>query len=416
MGLFSKRKLNQNASAKPKFVADYYPTSTAYVGIDSTAFACIDRIASEFAALNFGIYKTSDKQKVKNHSMYAVLKEPNLDERHYNFFYQSAIDYFNGGCFWLVRRYDGEVVSLFRMNPSEVKIARNQHSNKREFYYKGSVFTQRDVVFIPSRFNYNSLSGGMSIFDAVHSVFDTSQSIESYTQSSFTKGLLGKRIVIDVEGAFPNLDADTSKEIKDNFQKEYGGVNNAGRPILKKKGFEYSELGSVGTDNNATQLSENRKFQEREIAKVFGVPVELLNGFQDKSNLENTFVMFNEFALRPMASQFQEAINTLLDEQHYYFEFDYNGVMKVSLQQRIDAYSKQINNGLLSPNEARAKENLSPIEAGDNHFMPVNMMPLNDQTIEAYMAKQKNEIANGKDNSNPTDENAQHFGGGDDKQ
>jgi len=407
MGLFTKRKINLNAATQPKIVADFFPTSNPYLGIDSTAFACIDRIASEFASLNFGIFNINDKQKNKDHPLYAVLKEPNLDDRHYNFFYQSAIDYFNGGCFWLIRKYNGEVVSLFRLNPSDVTIERDVETNRRIFNYRGKILSQKEILYIPSRFGYSTQRGGQSIFEAIHSVFDTARNIETYTQRSFAKGILGKRTVIDVSGAFPDLDAATATKIKDNFQAEYGGVENAGRPILKKKGIEYSELGSNGSDNNATQLAENRKFQEREIAKVFGVPVELLNGFENSNNLENIFVLFNEFALRPMASQFQEVINELLNEQKYYFEFDYNGVYKVSLASRIDTEIKQINNGLLSIDEARALENRRPIEAGNTHFMPANMMPWDEETKKAYMAKQKNEAAKLGNND--------HFAGGDDK-
>lgn len=401
---FKKRTLNKQAKNPPANIFDFYSTSSAYIGTDGKSFSALDKIASEFAGLNYGIYDVKTRQKVKKNSLYAVLRQPNLDDRHFNFFYQSAIDYFNGGCFWYVVRINEEPVSLFRLNPAEVKLSRDSVTNRRLFLYRGNIYTSETVVYIPSRFDYSTRNGGSSIFSAVKSVFDTSRKLESFTQNSFTNGLLGKRTVIDIEGAYPNITVEQAKEIKDSFQREYSGAENAGRPILKKKGFEYSELGT-STDNKASELSENRKFQKEEVAEVFQLPTEW-------DDLERAFTLFNEFAVKPMATQFQEAINSLLDEERFYFEFDYNGLMKVSLTQRIDAEIKQINNGLLSIDEARALENRSPVEAGDCHFMPVNMMPWNEETKNAYMAKQKNEAQQ----TNPTDPDAQHFGGGDDKQ
>jgi hypothetical protein len=75
----------------------------------------------------------------------------------------------------------------------------------------------------------------------------------------------------------------------------------------------------------------------------------------------------------------------------------------------------------LSLNDVLAKENMQPIEAGDTHFMPVNMMPWNDEIKAAYMAKQKKEIAqtgdaSGGDVTDPTDPDTLHIPQGDDKQ
>lgn len=411
MRIFSKRKINKDASSYPKIARDYFSNALTFQGAEGTAFSCIDRIASEFAMLNFGIYNQSDKQRVKKHPLYSVLKEPNLDERHFNFFYQSAVDYFNGGAFWLIRRYQGEVISLFRLNPLQVQVTRDVNTNRRKFLYNGSEFTDRDIAYIPSRYGYSNLTGGSSIESAVPSVFQTSKSLELYTKKSYENGILGKRLVVDISG-LSNTPSDEQLEIlKSNMQKEYGGVENASRPLFKKKGIEYSELGA-NSDNRSAELSENRAIQKEQMSTLFGVAQSILEG---KNPNEMDFAIFSEFAIRPMATQFQEVINSLLDEDRFYFEFDYNGIMKVSLGQRVDSYIKQINNGILSLDEVRAKENLTPIDAGDTHFMPVNMMPWNSEIKDSYMAKQK-QVAQESQTNNPLDENTQHIPQGDDKQ
>lgn len=400
MALF-KRRINKEAVSRPRVAKDFGTGSTTlYGGIDATSFSNIDRIASEVAGLNYAIYDKETKQKVKDHSFYSVLKEPSLDERHFNFFYQSVKDYFNGGVFWLVRRYQGEVVSLFRLNPKDVKVQRNSYSRRREFVHAGIVYSDRDVVFIPSRFYYSTSNGSLSLFESIPSVFKTTEKLDRFAQKSFDNGI-GKRLQVDISG-LGDLTDEQITELKANFNAEYTGIENASKSLFKKKGIEFSEIGSGG-DNRAAELAENRKLQKELVDTVFQVP-------KEQNDIERYFTMLNQFAIRPIAIQFQEAINSLLDEDYYYFEFDYNGLMKVSLTQRIDALNKQIQGGQISLNEARALENRAPIEAGDTFFMPANMMPWNEDTKKAYMAKQK-QISN-----DPTDPNTQHIPQGDDKQ
>ena len=44
---------------------------------------------------------------------------------------------------------------------------------------------------------------------------------------------------------------------------------------------------------------------------------------------------------------------------------------------------------MLSVNEIRSKENLTPIEAGDYHFVPANLLPLTEENVSAILAKSK---------------------------
>lgn len=84
MGIFN-RKANKNAQSKPQIVTDYYNSNTWLQGATGTSFSCLDRIASEFALLNFSIYDVETRQKVKKHPLYSLIKQPNLEDFHFNF-------------------------------------------------------------------------------------------------------------------------------------------------------------------------------------------------------------------------------------------------------------------------------------------------------------------------------------------
>lgn len=374
-------------------------------GGDSVAVPCIDRIACEVASLSGHVHGT-DGRPLRGHWMEDLFRNPSGREGHFLFFYQSVVDYFHGGIVWVKSYSGGRVSALTRVPCGDVTLSADGRGGF-VFHIGGKAFTQEQVVYIPCRMGYSAKSGGRSVFSFMRELFETAGSVEAFARNSFRNGAGGRRLVMDVSGAFPDCTPQQARELKTTFRRENCGIENAGNLLLKKKGIEYSTV-DVGpsADNQAAELSKVRGFQRQEVASLFGVPLEILNA--SGGDLENLFVFFSEFGVRPVATQIQEALNGLIMETHgrAYFEFDYNGIMKVSLNSRVEAYRKQIASGLLSPNEARRKENLDAIEAGDTYFVPVNYMPLTEETVEAYMAKQKAEIA----------ASDQHFPGGDDKQ
>ena len=411
--IFKRSNPNPKAQERPQDLRDFRHASAKLTGRDSTSFATIDRIAGEFAGLSYGIYNKRTNKEVPNHPLYAVLARPNMEDLHFNFFYQSIVDYYNGGILW--KRglgTEGQLVSLFRLSPSEVTVTRDQFTRERIFLHNGKRYTDKEILYIPSRFDYSTVNGGTSIFKAANAAFDTVHKLDNYTNSAFDKGISGKRLIIDISNALPDATKEQIDELRSDYTATYAGPENAGKPLFKKKGMEYSEIGQ-NADNRAATLIENREFQEHEIANIFAFPGELLTGKSANLDIENLFTLLTEFAIKPLAIQLQESINLLI-EDNCYFKFNFHGLLKVALSKRVDAYAKQIGNGILSPNEVREKENLPPIEAGDNFFMPANLMPLNDETINAYMAKQKltAQGLNGKGG----DDSDQHSPAGDDKQ
>ena len=350
--IFKRSNPNPKAQERPQDLRDFRHASAKLTGRDSTSFATIDRIAGEFAGLSYGIYNKRTNKEVSNHPLYAVLARPNMEDLHFNFFYQSIVDYYNGGILW--KRglgTEGQLVSLFRLSPSEVTVTRDQFTRERIFLHNGHRYTDEDVLYIPSRFDYSTINGGSSIFKAANAAFDTAHKLDNYTNSAFDKGISGKRLVIDISNALPDATKEQIDELRSDYPATYAGPENAGKPLFKKKGMEYSEIGQ-NADNRAATLIENREFQEHEIANIFAFPGELLTGKSANLDIENLFTLLTEFAIKPLAIQLQESINLLI-EDNCYFKFNFHGLLKVALSKRVDAYAKQIGNGILSPNEVR---------------------------------------------------------------
>jgi HK97 family phage portal protein len=379
-----KRKNEKAKSVQKVFSSG----SDVITGKDATSFAAIDLICSSFAGLSGSFFNKKTKKEIKDHSLYSLVNEPNFDETKFQFFYHSAKDYYNGNVYWYKYDSNGETISLFRLNPVKVRVKRNSE-NQKIFMYEGNEYDYRKVLHIPSRYGYDGLIG-KSIFVECNQIFSNASELDAYINNSFNNSI-GNRLIIDITKELPSATDEQIEQLRNKFLQNYTGIKNAGRPLIKSGKIGYEKIETDFKDNRANQLVENRQFQESEIAKLFGISLELLKGGKI-DNLENLYTIFIENAIRPLAASFEQSINKLIpfnERPNMYFEYSYNSLLKTSIEARVEAYSKQIVNGILSPNEIRRKENLDEIEAGDTHFIQSNLMPIRKDVIDAYMAGAK---------------------------
>jgi HK97 family phage portal protein len=405
---FFKRK-NARAETIQKIFSS---NSDMVTGRDSTSFAAMDLICSSFANLSGSFFDKRTRQTLKEHDLYELISWPNFDETKFQFFYSSAKDYFNGNVYWYkFTDGSGAVTSLFRLNPNSVFVHRDMN-NRKVFTYVGKEYDYRKILHIPSRFGYDGLVG-KSVFDECRKIFSNASELDEFINNSFNNSI-GNRLVIDITKEYPNATEEQIQQLRNKFLQNYSGVRNAGRPLIKSGKINYEKIETDYKDNRANQLVENREFQEREVAKLFGVPLPLLKG-TESTNIESLYTIFIENAIRPLATSFEQAINRLIpfgERAAVYFEYSYNSLLKTSLQTRIDTYSKQITNGILMPNEVRRKENLPAVgeRAGDTLYIQANLLPLRDEVVDAYMANSRLKLEEIENREN------EHEAVGDDKQ
>jgi len=361
------------------------------LGRDATSWAAIDMIASSMANLTGNFYNRRTRQALpSNHTLHDLLEWPNADETKFQFMYSSVVDYFeHGNVYWYkYANEEGIITSLFRIDPAKITLKRNG-MNQKVFAYNGNEYKSDKILHIPSRYSYDGLKG-KSIFSECDNIFRLSNELDDFVNNSFSNSV-GNRLIIDISKFIEDASKEDIRDIKADFMQNYTGIRNAGRPLVKHNGIEYDNIETKTPTNQASQLLENRQHQEKEIAKLFGIPLTLLNG-SETSNVESIYTLYIESAIRPLATQFEQAMNRLIfshQRSRLYFEYSFNSLMKTSLNDRIAAYSRQMQIGILSINEIRAKENLPPIEAGDTHWINTNLMPVTPEIRDSYMSKAK---------------------------
>ena len=171
------------------------------------------------------------------------------------------------------------------------------------------------------------------------------------------------------------LAPETLKRLRDSFAAAHAGGANSGQTLILEDGMDFEALQFNSVD---LQFLEMRRHQVAEIARVFRVPLHLLQDLERAtfSNVEHLGRQFLSFTLLPHLKMWEGAIrrSLLLPEERgaYFAEFLTDDLARADLAARFEAYAKAITNGVLSPNEVRGLENRPPYPGGDRFSLPLN--------------------------------------------
>lgn len=156
------------------------------------------------------------------------------------------------------------------------------------------------------------------------------------------------------------------------------GTRKTGSTLVLDAGMT---MAKIGLNPEEAMLNESRGFQVNEVARVFGVPVHLLQNMDRATfnNIEMMTTLFVTLCLRPWAVQVeQEMLIKLLtrdekESERYFFRHNFEGLLRGDTKSRADFYASGILNGWLLRNEVRGLENMNELPGLDKPLVPVNM-------------------------------------------
>lgn len=157
-------------------------------------------------------------------------------------------------------------------------------------------------------------------------------------------------------------------------------VGNASRLFVLEANMKYQQLSLAPED---MQLLETRQFGVEEVCRWFGVPPVLVghsNVTTWGSGVEQIIEGFYKFTCRPIMVGIEQALAkrvlTTAQRARYTVEFNFEGLLRVNLKDRAEVYSKLLQNGVFTRNEARQLENMPPIPGGDKITVQSNLVEL----------------------------------------
>lgn len=144
----------------------------------------------------------------------------------------------------------------------------------------------------------------------------------------------------------------------------YSGVRNTGKIALLEDGLEWKALGMTNED---AQFLEARKLQIAEIARIFGVPLHMLNELDrsTNNNIEHQGMEFTTHTIRPGAVRREEAMERDLlsgaSFNTHCIYFDLDGLERGDSAARAARNASGLQNGYFSRNEVRISEGKNPV-------------------------------------------------------
>ena len=283
----------------------------------------------------------------------------------------------------------GRAQQLWPLRPDRMEVWQLEDRRKmpagRAYVYDlpdgDKVGLTRDEVF-----HVMGLSGdgvrGMSPITAAATAIGIEQSAAEYTARFFANSAVPGGVL---QSDKP-LNKEQSKHLKEQWQSIIGGLSNANRIAVLHSGVTWQAVGLPPRD---TEFLELRRFQIQEIARLYHIPLHLLQEVTGTTSwgtgIEQMTIGFVVYCLAPWVGRITAAINrdlgdvaanrTLLDEG-IYAEFQVNALLRGDMASRAAFYQSGIQNSWMTPEDARALENLPYIAGIDRPQMQINRAPI----------------------------------------
>ncbi len=350
----------------------------------SAVWSCVRIISTSVAGLPLGVYKREGdggRIDARDFSLYDVIhNSPNEDMTAFQF-WQAVVAsmLLQGNAFCEIHRVQGRVVALDFLLPSRVKMELDD-DGRIQYWYSPRKGTRReilrsDMLHIPAF----TLDGrvGLSAIRYGANVFGSAMSADDAANSTFKNGLL-PTVAFKVDRV---LRPDQRAEFRE-YIKEVAGALNAGKSPVLEQGITPE---SIGIDPVDAQLLESRTFSIEEICRWFGVPPWMVGKTDSGSNwgtgLEQQMIAFLTFCISSLTTQIQQCVNkrllTPVERVTHYAEFSLEAFLKADTAGRAAWYSQMSQNGIMTRDECRVKENL-PRHGGNAGVLTVqtNLTPI----------------------------------------
>lgn len=350
----------------------------------STVWACMNRRGKAFAMLPLHVMKElpgNGHEIAKSHRLYKQMHlKPNAWQTSYEWrltgmthlqlrgnFYNLKISTPGRGLNQLVP-LDPDRMWPFIITPAGVTYYLNDSSptppaGSKLFYQYFAVNTKSEIYTADEilHFRNTSTNGivGKTLIRLMAESVGLSMAMEEQGARLFTNGAqIGKVFTHPAK-----LDDPAFDRLKKQLD-QYSGAANSHRTIILENGMDISSLSMTMQDS---QFIESRKFQVEDICSYLDIPMMLIHRSGDKNqtfaSAEVIMQMFITLNMQPDFENFEQRLKVDLlydSEQDYYFNFDFDELMRGDTAARASYYQARLNTGSLTPNDIKRKEGESP--------------------------------------------------------
>jgi len=175
------------------------------------------------------------------------------------------------------------------------------------------------------------------------------------------------------------LDAEARKLVRDAYEESMSGSENAYR--LAVFDDRITKFEPINMQLKDAQFLESIDATDRDICNFFGLSEHMLNrGKEAYNSNEQKYIEYLQGTLDALLVPWEEAARirwlSRTDQVNTYFKFVRESLLRMDSKARGESMAIRIQNGMMTPNEAREKDDLSAYPEGDRHYMAGNILPI----------------------------------------
>lgn len=263
-----------------------------------------------------------------------------------------------------VRSGDGRLAELWPIRPSRVQVARR--NGEKVFVVDGDgPFTEVDILHIRGLGTDGLV--GLSPIQQAKQQLGNQLAREEFTGRFWAEGTMLSGFL-----KHPNrLDEDAAKRLAKSWRARFAGVGNAGKTVVLEEGLNWEQAGMPLAD---AQFIEQEKLGDLRVAQLYRLPPYML-GAEIGSSLtysttESQGIDFVRWSLNRWLKRIEKSL--LRDPALFppslklEPEFLVDALLRADTKTRYEAYGIGIKHRFITPNDARRKENLPPVDGGDD--------------------------------------------------
>lgn len=349
----------------------------------TAVLACVRVLAEGVASLPCILYERFDvgghdaKRRARSHQVYRLLHDaPNGVMTALEFFEVGMAHALLWGNFFAEIEWSprGQVLGLWPLPAWRVTPGWSREGKSYRLQIDGqadTVLSDYQVLHVPG-FGYDGVSG-RSMISLAREAIGLGLAAERYGGSVFGSGVVPGG-VLEHPG---QLSDEAYKRLQESWSGRHQGLANAQRLAILEEGMKYDKVGIPPED---AQFLETRRFQRSEIAGIFRVPLHMIGDLERAtfSNIEQQSTEFLTNSLAPWLRRWEQRVDRSLlvgrERERFYAEFLVDALLRGDTATRYAAYATGRQWGWLSVNDIRARENMNPVDGGDEYLVPLNMV------------------------------------------
>ena len=348
------------------------PVSAETAESISAVYACVQAIAETVGSLPLILYRRNEqgsRDRAPDHPLYDVLHaRPNP--------WQSALEFreqmqahvlLRGNAYAEVAwGFDGQARQLLPLHPDRVTVLQLD-SGRLAYDVRDTKGRQRRLLQDEVLHLKHRADDGIVGRSPIAVSRDTIRLAGAEREHGIATFANGTRMagVLKYAGT---MTAEQSKQMRDQWQDNFGGASNSGKTPVLQAGLDFEPI-SMNLED--AEWIAARQFSVEEVCRLFRVPPTMIGDLRH-GNYSNTLELARHFVvhtLRRHLVMWEQAVaNQLLSDRArsiYFAEHSVEGLLRGDSGSRATFYQRGIEDGWLMRSEVRQLENLPAIDGID---------------------------------------------------